>query len=221
MTLADIKDQLVDTVKARWSDFQESTLFIEMKEKYDDMSPSMQKIVQVLGSTLVILILVTMPWSWMETSQENLESFETRKGIIRNLLQLKRDMQQAPQVPLGVGSGQLKSETQVALQSTGLTADQIKSVEEVTVSHDTRSHIVPKTVDQSGVQVQIWKINLTQFIDLSYRLQRLNPSAKLMSIDMKANSDDPHYYDVIYQLVSFSPPQSALSAEAEEKGEKR
>lgn len=206
MNFQDFKEQLIETVKIKWSQFQETGVYLNLKEKYDDLSPLGQKGIQVAGIIFVFLILVMTPWAWMSGSSSILESFESRKQVVRQLLQLKRDMGQAPQISTGYPTSALKSEIQAAVQQLGLTPDQIKGVEEVSVASDGDSRLVPSEIQQAGVQLTVWKLNLDQFVKLSFRLQGLNPGAKLLSVDMKANSDDNHYYDIIYQVVMFSPP---------------
>lgn len=211
MTIAEIKDQIADSFKTRWAELQETSLYIQLKEKYDDLSPAMQKLVLVFAASIVALFLVMPPWSWIDSSTTFVENFESKKALIRNLLQLKRDIAQAPQVPNGAPSSALKAQVTSAIQTLGLNSDQIKSIEEVSLSNDGSSNLIPNSIIQSGVQLTVWKINLDQFVDLSYKIQKLNPSTKLLSIDMKANSEDNHYYDVIYQLISFAAPQTEIA----------
>ncbi len=214
MTVNELKDQFVDAVKSRWGEFQESSIYIQLKEKYDDLSPALQKVVALSAVAFVALFLVLPPWTWIESSSGYIESFESKKALIRSLLQLKRDIGQAPQVANGAPSSALKTQVTTAIQTLGLNPDQIKSVEEVSLTNDGTSKLIPDSITQSGVQLTVWKVNLDQFIDLSYKIQKLNPSTKLLSIDMKANSEDNHYYDVIYQLVSFSVPQAEITETA-------
>lgn len=217
MTVNELKEQFIDAVKSKWGEFQESSLYIQVKEKYDDLSPGLQKVVIVSIFAIIAVFLILPPTSWIESSSSYIENFENKKTLIRNLLQLKRDIGQAPQVPNGIPSSALKSQVDTAIRTLGLTADQIKGVEEVSIANDGTSHLIPSSVTQAGVQLTVWKINLTQFLDLSYRIQRLSPSTKLLSIDMKANSEDVHYYDVIFQLISFSVPQAEIDEGAPDK----
>jgi hypothetical protein len=205
----DFKEQFIETLKNKWNQFQESGVYLNLKEKYDDMSPLGQKGIQVAAVLLVFLLLIMTPWAWMSSSSTTLESFESKKQIVRQLLQLKRDLTQAPPVSTGYPTSALKSEVEQAVQLLGLTPDQIKGVEEVNLTADAESKLVPAEIIQTGVQLTVWKLNLDQFVKLSFKLQGLNPSAKLLSIDMKANSDNNHYYDIIYQVVMFSPPAVA------------
>lgn len=216
MTLADLKEQIVDTFKSRWAQFQESSIYIRFKERFDDLSPSLQKVVIISSGVFLVLFLLMMPWGWMQSSNDFIESYESKRNLIRNLFQLKRDLAQAPQIPSSVPVANLKGQVQTAMQNVGLTQDQIKAVEEVTLSSDSTSDLVPRSVTQAGIQLTISKINIEQFIDLSYRLQKINPSAKLLSVDMKSNDDDNHYYDVIYQLVGFSVPEAEVPQGGEE-----
>ena len=220
MKLDELKDRIVEYLKARWEQLRESSLYLRAKEKYDDLTPSAQKLVQIGAGILVFLVLVTFPWSWMTSSSDNVRTFENRRSVIRQLLQLKRDLAQAPQVPLGIPSSQLKAQVQTAVSALGLTTEQVKGMDEVQLTPDPTSSLIPKAVAQEGVQLSVWKINLTQFVDLSYRLQKLNSISKLISIDMQANGQDPHYYDVIFQIASFSVPGAAASKAAGDEDSK-
>lgn len=211
MNIQDFKEQIGETLKNKWNQFQESNLYLNLKEKYDDLAPGAQKGIQAGGVLLVFLFVIMTPWAWMSGAEDSLLSFESRKSVVRQLLQLKRDLGQAPQIATGYPPSALLSEIQAATQSMGLTPDQVKEVAEITLTEDPDSKLVPPEIQQLGVQLTVWKLNLDQFVKLSYKLQGINPSAKLLGVDLKANSDDNHYYDVIYQVVMFSPP--AVAAE--------
>ncbi len=217
MIVTEVKDQLLDILKTRWGELQESSIYIQIKEKYDDMSSGAQKLVVLACIAIIVLFLVLPPWSWIGSSSTFIESFESKKALIRSLLQLKRDIAQAPAVANGISSSALKKQVETSIRAIGLNADQIKGVAEISLSNDGSSTLVADSVLQNGVQITVSKINLEQFVDLSYRIQKMNLTAKLLSVDMKANNEDNHYYDVIYQLISFAVPQVEVEIEGDGK----
>lgn len=213
MNLSEVKDQILDLLKSKWAELQESSLYIQLKEKYDDLSPVVQKLIVALFVFMVVMFFMLPPWAWWDSSESYVSRFETRKALIRSVLQLKRDIGQAPQIPNGPTSSALKIQVNQVIQEMALNENQLKGVEEINISNDSSSALVPASVTQSGVQLIVWKLNLTQIVDLSYKLQKVNPSAKILSLDMTANSEDNHYFDAIYQIVSFSVPQAQLTGD--------
>ena len=57
--LQQILDQLKDTIAARWEQFQETELYIQLKDKYDNLSPEVQKIV-LFGSIGLVFLIIFM-----------------------------------------------------------------------------------------------------------------------------------------------------------------
>lgn len=211
-SLDSIKENLIDSLQTRWGEFQETTLYNNIKEKYDDLTPPLQKLVRIVCVLFVILILVYIPYTFFETSQQSMVDFDERKAMTRELLRLKRDLAQAPDVPPHISSSQLKTQVDQTLNDAKLLPEQIKSVTSESFEPDKTSLMVPSNFTQEGVQVQLAQLNLTQIIDLGHRMKNLSPGIKLAAMDIKATDKDVHYYDVMYRLVSYAIPEAPQPA---------
>jgi hypothetical protein len=211
------KEKIIDAVSLKWSEFQESSTYMTFKEKHDDLNPIVQKLIKYGVAITALLILLLIPFSFLSSSWDKVDEFTEKKTLVRELLRLRRDLNQAPVVPTPPTSAQLKSQVDSLLTEFQLLPEQIA---EVTTSQfhsssnpaeTSQSNLIPKTFEQEGVQASLQKLTLTQIVDLSFRLKGLNAGAKLLAMDMKASSFDPHYYDVMFRLVSFSIPASSSS----------
>lgn len=209
MNITDIKERLVDSVKSQWSQFTESTTYIELKEKYDGMNPPMQLAVRA-GALLVVLLLLTwIPLSFMSSADERMNEFFSNKEVLRDLLRVQRDKGQAPQVPPTPIASQIKLQITDAITRAGLAPTQILENIETTIRDDKSTQLIPSHIIQQGIQVTLLKLNLKQVVDLAHSFQSINPAVKMTAMDMKASAQNDHYFDVMFRLVGFDAPRAA------------
>lgn len=205
--LQQIIDQLKDTIGARWEQFQETDLYIQLREKYDNLSPVAQKSV-IFGSIgFVFLILFLTPYGWYSTSEEYVVSYEDNKNMIVNLLEVSQEVKKIPAQSQSIRSTELKSLMDKIVSDKGIAKEQITNFSEVKLTNPTGSTLIPANVDQNGVELSIKKLTLKQIVDLSYEFDRISPITKTLILEMKASKDDVHYYDTLFKVASFSVPE--------------
>jgi hypothetical protein len=98
-----------------------------------------------------------------------------------------------------------------------LTPEQMTDVIELD-SRSLGTALVDKSIKQSGVGVNLKKLNLRQVVDLGYTLQDLYPSVKMSGLEITASTQDPHYFDVLYKLIIFSSGNLTASSSDNLKG---
>lgn len=216
----EIWEQLKDTVLARWEQFQETDTYVNLKEKYDNLSPAGQKLVLALSSLLAVLLIFATPWSWYSVSKENLASFEETKNTINELLEAAQESKNLPPQSQPIPSDALKTKIDTILSEKGLTREQILAVSERKFDNPKGSTLIPSSVNQNGYEVALKKLNIKQFVDIGYEFDRISPTVKVLGVDIKATQEDAHYYDVNFMISAFSVDEKKEGAD-QKRGTRR
>lgn len=210
MAFEDLKDRLSEQAQGYWSRIQESSIYIQLHEKYADLNPTSQKIVLVVSSLVLALITLMIPWSYISSSQQSVADFEMNKIILRDLYRVSRASAALEGAPPQVDPTQLVSRAQSQLGTMALQAEQIEKVIPVdNALGGPGIPGVPKQVQQKGIEVTLRKLNLRQVIEIGYQLLTLQPGLKMTGLTVTATASDPHYFDAIYKVISFSLPSPA------------
>jgi hypothetical protein len=221
MGLADIKDQVLDNIKSKWGDFQETEIYNRAKEKFEDLPSTAQKAIVIGSIGLVCLIIVSIPWGWLSDASRSIELFEEDKSTLRELLKVSRDLEQAPEVPPTITSSALRTQVDDILSSMKFLPEQIVEVLEKDFPPSRGSKLVPASFISKGVQVTLKKLNLKQVVDVSHRFQSVGRGSKLMAMDMTANMEDNHFYDSTFHIIAYSLPSKPEPEKDDKKGRKR
>ena len=211
MNLDDLKDQFVSTVKFRWEQFQDSSVYNQLKDRYENMSPPMQKATLIGSAVVVALMILSIPQSYYTQSQEYVLDFESKRDTIRELLKVSRESSDVPNIPEAPAPGVLKTQLEGYLGQANLLPEQIAAIQVAPAS----SQLIPGQMSQGAVTVILAKLNLRQIVDIGHYLQALNPSVKMSDLQIIANREDGNYFDATYKLVSLAVP-AAPEAPAEE-----
>jgi hypothetical protein len=198
----DLKERFVTEGKAVWERIQESSTFNQLKDRYDNMTPSMQKLSIVGVSAVVALIILSIPYGYYSASQTNVEDFEGKRMTIRELLKVTRESSDVPQIPQAPPMGSLQGIIDSQIQSSHLLPEQIKGTQ--TVSNN--SKLIPNALTEGMMEINLAKLNLNQILDLGHRFQSINPSVKLKDLIITANREDARYFDAVYKLVALAVP---------------
>lgn len=207
MRFEEIKEQAIDSAKFYWEKIKESPAFIQAQEKYEELNPNIQKLIKYGAAFFIVYFIFSFPLAWRNQANENLDKYQKNRDLIEDLLNVQVEAQNAPNVNTNVSSGQLQSQATEVLDKSGLAKEQITANTLVT-SAQRQFSFIPKEINYVGVQIALSKLNLTQILDIGTKLQNVNNSAKLIELDMSANKDDNHYYDVTFLLASFTGASS-------------
>jgi type II secretory pathway component PulM len=176
MAFEDLKDQLSERAQGYWSRIQESSIYIQLHEKYADLSPTSQKIVLGIGSLVLIFFTLMIPWSYISSSQQSIADFEANKTLLRDLFRVSRASAELEGAPPQVDPNALATRAQSQLGTMSLQAEQIEKV--IAVDNALGGPGipgVPKAVQQKGIEVTLRKLNVRQVIEIGYQLLTLQP----------------------------------------------
>jgi hypothetical protein len=206
MTLDELKERFSTEAKQSWEKFQDSSLYNQMRDRYENMSPLMQKLTLAGVGAALALFLLSFPYSAYNQSGEYVAEFEDKRAVIRELLKVSREASDVPNIPVPPPMESLKNMADTQVKNANLIPEQIKSIEVAPAD----SKLIPQSLSMGSLVVTLSKLNLRQVVDLGYQLQSINPSVKVQDLSMTANREDSRYFDVVYKLVALSVP--SLSA---------
>ena len=205
MTLDELKERLSTEAKHSWEKFQESSLYNQMRDRYENMTPVMQKLTLVVVIAGVSLLILSFPYSSYNQSNEYVSDFEEKRSVIRELLKVSREASEVPNIPNPPPMESLKSMADTQVKNANLIPEQIKSIEVAPAN----SKLIPQNLSMGSLIVTLSKLNLRQVVDLGYQLQSINQSVKMQDLTVTANREDARYFDVVYKLVALSVPSPA------------
>lgn len=215
-----IFEQIKEQFLARWEQFQDSETYLQLKEKYDNLSPLGQKSLIALSVFFVFLFIFVTPYSWYATSEEYVLSFEDNKNLITNLLDVSQEAKKIPQHTQKLSSSDLKNRMDKILQDKWIPKEQIERIAESQFKNPQGSNLIPHGIDQNGVELNIKKLTLKQIVDLGYEFERISPMVKTLSLEMKASPENPHYYNTEFKISSFSVPDAPQPTQKNERARK-
>jgi hypothetical protein len=202
MNLDDLKDRLASDLRQTSERLQESAIFNQLRDRYENMSPSMQKLTVVGASALIAFVILSFPYGNFSTSTENVSEFESKRMTIRELLKVSREASEVPEIPAAPPVSSLRATIENQIKSANLLPEQIKGTQEL---HGD-SGVIPKSLAEGVLQVNLAKLNLRQVLDLGYQFQSISTSVKLKDMSINANREDGRYFDVVYKLVTLAVP---------------
>lgn len=198
----DLKDRLAADARQTWERISESGAYNQLKDRYENMTPSMQKVTLIGGVALVGLLILSIPYGKYMQSTDYVSEFEGKRMTIRELLKVSRESSDVPQIPQAPSMEMIRSNVEGQIQAANLLPEQIKGTE----IQDNSSSMIPKNLTEGLLQVSLAKLNLRQVLDLGHQFQSINPSVKLKDMVMTANREDSRYFDVVYKLVALAVP---------------
>lgn len=211
MNFEDLKEQFLSTVSPIGHRLQETSAYQQLKERFDALSYSAQKLVVVGSAFFLWFLILLIPFSWYGQSRDNVTAFEERRSIIRELLKVSREAAEVPPIPPAPPVETMKMDLETRLKSANLLPEQIKSID---VAQSTSS-LIPAERTAGSLAIHLWKLNLRQVVDVGTQLSRLSASVKLTAMEMVANKEDARYYDVTYKATALAVPD--LSAPPSEE----
>ena len=199
-----ILEKLRDQATELWNRVQETSLYMNLREKYESLNPRAQK--GIIAGILVCagLFLFSFPYSYLSSSLDNMTTFEENRDLIRNLLKASRTLREPSPLPPEVSTEMMSSSITRSLDEFHLVPEQVTPVQAI---NEKITNMVPDQVKQNAVSLQLKKLNLKQIVEISHRLQTLSPGTKVIGMDVRENQAS-HYFDVTYRIAAFFIPSA-------------
>lgn len=215
MNFEDIKDQLKEKSFEYWEKIQESDTYIQLKDRFEGLSPIMQKSVMGIVIFLVLYFFYSIPGDYVTASDESLGYFTDNRHTIRDLFRVNREAKSVTKYPQPMASDALASEIKAYLNIEKIAPEFYKGTS--TIQAPGKPPVAPGGVDQEGVKVVVNKLNLKQLRGLGESLSAISPVTKLLDMSVVADEKNNHYFDVEYTLSSFKWKEPEALPVVEEK----
>ncbi len=211
----DFLERIQSELKSSFEKLQESSAFIQLKEKFDELNPAMQKVTLFGGGALFLYFVLSFPMGYFSSSQVYVQEFEDRRALIREMMKVARESSDAPNLPVPPDLQSLKGRIQSELQGSRVLPEQIKEINE----DANASQLVPQNMAANQLRVSLTDLTVRQVNEIGYSLQSISPSIKLQDLQITASATKPNYFDAVYKLVVLMIPELQLSGNNKGKNE--
>ncbi|MEQ1723708.1 MAG: hypothetical protein ABL930_11070 [Pseudobdellovibrio sp.] len=209
--LDNLKEQLKALGAKIGQQVQESPAYAQAQDRYENLSPSGQKLVQAGGVLLILFMFLFIPLSNLSDSQSTLSLFEEKRSLIRDLFKTYRESSATPSIATPPTYEILRSNVESIIARAELTPEQNLGSIEITAE----GKLIPQSLVTHALQIKLSKLNLKQIVDIGSGLVGISDSVKMKDMQITANSQDTRYFDVSYKLYSLKVPAPQVEAPPE------
>lgn len=213
MNLESIKEQLMERWKTIWERVRDSDTYIQVKERYHNLSPLLQKVVLFTCAMFFVLFLLLLPFAFLSSSWDYVANFERNVNLIRDLYRVQRELASTPMVDNPPGPSELVKQVQGMLTQEGLAPEQVSGPREINPERDNTNALQPVGISEQGIELTLLKLNVKQVVDIGGKLSQMGRGLHLTALDMKANTQNDHYFDVVFRVTGFTLPGSPTQEE--------
>src|SRR5262249_10916459 len=156
--------------------------------------------------------MLSFPWSYISESQSQMDEFEENRSLIQGLLHASRAAKEPSPLPPPITPDLLRSRVEMIIKDNRLIPDQVGDRQ--ARPEKPAKKLAPGFVVQTGLAVQLKKLNVEQMMTLAHQFQTMGPGTKLMGFDIIQSAGQTHYYDMIVRIVNFAlPPMNSPDEE--------
>lgn len=199
----DLKERALGAFSTIKDKVQESSIYHQAMDRFENLSPVQQRLSLIGLALFSFFIVLYLPLSNLSSSTDSIFEFETKRDLIQDLLLVTKEASQAPTVPRPPSVEALRNQVQSQVSSSGLLPEQIGGIDTLI---DFDQKIIPKSLSQGGIRVQLKKLNLRQVTNFGGLFQSISPSVKMINLKIEANREDPRYFDFMVSLLALKVP---------------
>lgn len=204
MSLVDsLKDRAKTAFEKTSERVRESDAYIQAQDRYQNLTPSGQKLVRVMSVLLLLFFVLVIPMSYLSSSSASIAMFEEKRNLIRDLFRTYRESSSTQNVAIPPPADNLRMSIQSIIQRAELTPEQNMGIMEANVE----GRLIPSALINNVLVVKLNKLNLKQIVDIGGSITAISDSVKMKDVSLIANAQDNRYYDVTYKLYSLKVPE--------------
>lgn len=207
----DLTAQLKQQFSELLNKVQDSPIYQNLKEKYDDLPTQQQKVVLILIGGFLIFFIYSIPYDNYVQSDSSVIVFEDQRQLIKNLIDVAKETSSGTQFFPSPPIGQIKTDMEIRLQQFQLLPEQLGPLQ---ADVSSSAGLIPINRQEGSIKVSLKKLNLRQLVDISAELQKVNLNARLSSFKIDSHLADPRYLDALLDFVIIKVPQIELEQES-------
>ena len=207
MAFEELRERLKDDFAQTWSRFQDSAIYTRLQERYDQLSPRNQKVVVFAALTGIFVALLSVPFSYFQSSQSYVTEFNDRRQLIKDLHEASLISAASPLPTNLVRLSAVRSMVDTEIENRRLLEEQVHQIRQLP-ARDFAGGLIPADLNEGGFEVALRKLNVRQIVELGTRLQALGANVKMTDLTIEPNREDERYFNVTFQLVTLVTPLS-------------
>lgn len=216
MDIESLKENFTKKITIYKAQLEDNEIYSRLLEGYENLSPTVQKFISYSFLLFIIYGIYSFPSSYIVESKEKLEIFEENRKLTKDMIRAGHIEKTLPTPPASLSTSQLKSEVKNKIKAQQIITEQQK--ETSVLSKVSNPSLLPKKVKQTGLQINIEKLNLKQLVRLGEAFDSIK-GARLMNMTIEADKKEPHYFNVQYEVAGFSV--SKIKSKKKEKKKSR
>jgi len=219
VNLDDLKDKFEELFGQVKNSVEENSLYNTLRERYETLSSSVQKAIVMGCCSAVLFIILLIPWSFISSSNDFITEFEDHRTLIRGLLKT-RSLPKGIPLPKGMTAANMVNRVKGWMHQAGLLETQIGDTQ-LLPKGEPQSQLTSPNTKQQGMKIQLKQLNLRQIMDIGYHLQNMDSSVKVTGLEIQATSKNPHYFNALFKLISYSLPEPEKKSSKKKSRRKR
>ena len=205
-----LKEEFFNLCKNSYNIIINSSFFHFIKDKYDGLSSFHRKIIYSFSILILSCMILYYPCSHLYTSWKNMSDFNTKKKLIREMINLSSTK--------GIQSSKSYSAHQNPVQfierripTLGINKTLVKRVKKARFTPSLKN--LPPSAKVETVEVQLENLNLKEVIQYGHQMEQFSNNIKLTNIEITENPEKENYFHVSYFLSFFLFKEKAPTRE--------
>jgi len=153
MGLEDIKDQALEKFSQLKEQLDENPHINTIKEKYQTLPARTQKILNIAGGCLLILMLLYIPYSYISSSSRNITDFNNDRSLIRQMFKYGQVPKSRNALPVTANSSSIVSQVRSSISRFDLLPTQVVTIEEMKLDK-TGKALAKKPILQTAIKAK-------------------------------------------------------------------
>ena len=221
MAFEELKEQWLEQWQQSKEKIQDSALYQQLKERYDDLPPKQQKILQISGLVIICYLVLSIPLGSLQQASDNISQYFEVRATLQQLRDKIKEKDELPQSNAEISGMRMMSSLKALLEKEGLGESQISQTENFEETNTGQFAGVPTEAKISGLRWQLKQLNLRQITNITFTAQRQLRPAKITKLHIQPTPDKAGFFDLSAEARIFALPVTEEMAESEETDSKK
>lgn len=201
MSLEQIKQRLTQDFEETRTRVEQSEVFQKAQAQWDNLDPKYQRIIKIAAPILLVLILVLPSLTSWQSAEENIETFENKKELIRTLMLAQKEMADLPAITNPLSLELIKLKIQNEILTDGLLPEQIQPIQNINL--DSSSKGAFSSITEGLIKVDLKQITIKQLVQIASRIEAISPQVKLKNFVIAQDTKQAGYLNATLDLLIF------------------
>lgn len=200
MDFSRFKEAFSNLCKNSYNTIINSSFFYFLKDKYDNLSSLHRKIIYSFSILTFSCLLLYYPFSHLYSSWENMNDFNTKKKLIKEMINLSSTKNIQSSKSYQPNQNPVKF-IERRIPTLGINKTLVKGVKKAKSA--TPLNNLPFSARVETVEVQLKNLNLKEIVQYGHQMEQFSNNIKLTNIEITENPEKENYFHVSYFLSFF------------------